>query len=227
MNVNPQRILITAGPTREPIDPVRYLGNRSSGRMGFALAEAFAAAGKKVTLISGPVQLKTPHGVERIDVETAAQMYDAVAAALADVDVAIFAAAVADFRPKKVAGQKIKKAGTDRDGDPVGADPLTLELERTVDILGSIRQPLGFSGTLVGFAAETENLEANARLKLERKACDLVVANDVSRTDIGFDSADNEVLLVFREGRVQALPMQSKRELAEKLVEIIVSLDER
>jgi len=226
VSVNLQRILITAGPTREPIDPVRYLGNRSSGRMGFALAEAFAAAGKKVTLISGPVPLRTPYGVERIDVETAAQMYGAVAAALADVEIAIFAAAVADFRPKKVAGQKIKKAGTDRDGDPAGVDSLTLELERTVDILGSVRTPLGVSGTLVGFAAETENLESNARLKLERKGCDLVVANDVSRTDIGFDSADNEVLLVFRDGRVQSLPMQSKRELAEQLVEIIISLDE-
>ncbi len=226
--MNAARILITAGPTREPIDPVRYLGNRSSGRMGFALAEAFAASGKKVTLISGPVQLKTPDGVERIDVETAQQMYGAVAASLADVEIAIFAAAVADFRPKKVAGQKIKKNGNedDRDGDLADLLSLTLELERTVDILGSVRQPLGFSGTLVGFAAETENLEENARAKLERKGCDLVIANDVSRTDIGFDSTYNEVLLVFRDGRVQSLPMQSKRELSATLVEIIFSLDE-
>ena len=213
-----QRILITAGPTREPIDPVRYLGNRSSGKMGFALAGAFAAAGHSVTLVSGPVALDVPHGVARIDVETAVEMYNAVAAELAEVDIAVFAAAVADFRPMKVAGEKIKKGG------PGEADLLCLELERTVDILGSVREPLGFRGVLVGFAAETENLEANARAKMERKGCDLVVANDVSRSDIGFDSSDNEVLLVLRDGTVEVLPMQSKRELAEELVEVILEL---
>jgi phosphopantothenoylcysteine decarboxylase/phosphopantothenate--cysteine ligase len=213
-----QRILITAGPTREPIDPVRYLGNRSSGRMGFALAEAFAKAGNAVTLVSGPVYLDTPDGVARVDVETAAEMFDAVAANLAEVDVAIFAAAVADFRPKRVAGEKIKKGG---EGE---ADLLTLRLERTMDILGSVRDPLGFGGTLVGFAAETENLQENARAKLQRKGCDLVIANDVSRSDIGFDSSDNEVLLVFRDGLVEALPMQSKTELARQLVEVILEL---
>ena len=212
------RILITAGPTREPIDPVRYLGNRSSGRMGFALAEAFAKAGNSVTLISGPVQLDTPDGVERIDVETAADMHEAAVANLDGMDIAIFSAAVADFRPKRVADEKIKKSGDGESG------LLTLELERTVDILGSVREPLGFDATLVGFAAETENLEANARAKLERKSCDLIVANDVSRSDIGFDSSDNEVLLVFRDGRVEALPMQSKRDLAGELVEMILDL---
>jgi phosphopantothenoylcysteine decarboxylase/phosphopantothenate--cysteine ligase len=218
--VSGKRILITAGPTREPIDPVRYLGNRSSGRMGFALAEAFAAAGNTVTLVSGPVNLDTPEGVERVDVETAAQMYEAVSVSLPAVEVAIFAAAVADFRPRQIADTKIKK------GSEAESQLLTLKLERTVDILGSVRDPLGFEGTLVGFAAETENLEGNARAKLQRKDCDLVVANDVSRHDIGFDSNDNEVLLVFRDGRIETLPLQSKRDLAEELVEMIVGLDD-
>ena len=199
---------------------MRYLGNRSSGRMGFALAEAFAKAGNSVTLVSGPVQLATPDGVERIDVETAAEMYDAVAAHLSAVDIAIFAAAVADFRPRKVAEQKIKKGG----GAGGGPDSLTLDLERTADILGSARDLLEFKGTLVGFAAETENIEANACTKLESKGCDLVIANDVSRRDIGFDSTDNEVLLVFRDGRAEARPMQSKQELAASLVEVILEL---
>ncbi len=216
-----QRVLITAGPTREAIDPVRYLGNRSSGKMGFALAEAFVAAGDEVTLISGPVHLDTPDGVTRIDVESAAEMHAAVVENIASADIAVFAAAVADFRPTQAAEQKIKKS--DRSGDSEVL--LTLELERTVDILGSVRGAMGFSGTLVGFAAETENLAANARAKLARKGCDLVVANDVSRRDIGFDSSDNEVLLVFRDGREEALPLQAKRELADELVKVIGSVN--
>jgi len=211
------RVLITAGPTREAVDPVRYLGNRSSGKMGFALAEAFLAAGNEVILISGPVHLDTPAGVMRIDVESAAEMHAAVVENIGDVDIAVFAAAVADFRPAQKAGQKIKKDG--RSGDR--GSLMTLELERTVDILGSVREAMGFSGTLVGFAAETENLAQNARAKLERKGCDLVVANDVSRRDIGFDSGDNEVLLVFRDGREQSMPLQSKRNLADELVGVI------
>ncbi len=216
----PARVLITAGPTREAIDPVRYLGNRSSGKMGFALAGAFAAAGNEVTLISGPVHLDTPDGVSRIDVESAAEMHAAVVENIAAKDIAVFAAAVADFRPTRAAGQKIKKGDSSDDREAL----LTLQLEPTVDILGSVRGTMNFPGTLVGFAAETENLAENARGKLDRKGCDLVVANDVSRRDIGFDSGDNEVLLVFRDGRQQALPLQSKRELADELVKVIRSI---
>lgn len=190
--------------------------------MGFALAEAFVAAGNSVTLISGPVQIGTPAGVRRIDVETAGEMYRAARECLSDVDIAIFAAAVADFRPRQIAEQKIKKGGADDE-----KASLTLELERTVDILASVREPFGFDGTLVGFAAETENLEANAFRKLQRKGCDLVIGNDVSRRDIGFDSSDNEVLLVFGDGTVEALPKQSKRELAATLVGLILDLEDR
>jgi phosphopantothenoylcysteine decarboxylase/phosphopantothenate--cysteine ligase len=211
------RVLITAGPTHEPIDPVRYLGNRSSGKMGFALAEAFAAAGAEVCLVAGPVALPAPTGVERVDVESAADMHAAVTATIGECDIAIFAAAVADFRPVEVSLQKIKKKG-EGDAAPV------IELERTVDILGSVRGEMGFAGCLVGFAAETEDLEVNARAKLERKGCDLVVANDVSGREIGIGADDNEVLLLFRDGRRSALPRQSKSSLAEKLVEIILAL---
>lgn len=181
------KILITAGPTREPIDPVRYLTNRSSGKMGYALAAAAAHAGHRVLLISGPTSLDVPEGIDFLPVETAEEMFQAVANYLPKMDAAIFAAAVADYTPAAPAIQKIKKSG----------DILTLEFVKTKDILGSARGELGFTGFLVGFAAETENLEANARAKLEKKGCDLVIANDVSRSDIGFDSHENEALLVF------------------------------
>ena len=154
-------VLITAGPTREALDPVRYLTNRSSGRMGYALAQAAAEAGHAVRLVSGPVTLSPPLGVETIGVESAAQMADAVQAALPWADAAIFSAAVADYRPATASAEKIKKS----------AERLVLELEKTTDILGSTRTPWGFRGVLVGFAAE----------KLHRKGCDMLVANDVSR----------------------------------------------
>lgn len=203
--------LITAGPTREALDPVRYLSNRSSGRTGFAIAEAAAAAGNTVTLIAGPVALETPTDVHRIDVTSAQEMFDAVKAALPMAHVAVFSAAVADYRPAQVAPQKIKKT----------AAALTLTLERTPDILGSVRNEFGWLGYLVGFAAETEDLVRNAREKLERKGCDLMVANDVSQTGIGFDAGENEVTLLFRGGEVLALPRQSKRALAAQLAQII------
>ena len=179
-------ILVTAGPTREPIDPVRFLSNRSSGKMGYALAAAFAHAGHTVLLVSGPTALDVPDHVDFLPVETAAEMHQAVARHLGRMELAVFAAAVADYTPRQVAPAKLKKS----------ADSLTLELVRTTDILGSARVSLGFTGTLVGFAAETDNLEANARDKLTRKGCDLVIANDVSQPGIGFDSDHNEVVLV-------------------------------
>lgn len=180
-------ILITAGPTREPIDPVRYITNRSSGKMGYAIAEAAAEAGHRVILISGPTSIDVPDGVDFIPVESAQDMYEAVEKWITKADVAIFAAAVADYRPATFAEQKIKKTG----------DTMTIEMVKNPDILGSTREVFGFTGTLIGFAAETQTVEENARGKLQRKGCDLVVANDVSRKDIGFDSNENEILLVY------------------------------
>lgn len=218
MTTAPRHFLVTAGPTREAVDPVRFLSNRSSGKMGFALAQAAAEAGHRVTLIAGPVALPTPPGVTRIDVESADDMFQAVASVLAQasppVSVAILAAAVADYRPATVATQKIKKH----------AGRLTLELERTRDILGSMRTPLGFTGVLVGFAAETENVLAHAREKLERKGCNLIVANDVSQPGIGFDASDNEVTLVFPGGAPRPLPRGSKLEIARELVRVIATM---
>lgn len=201
------KVLITAGPTHEPIDPVRYLTNRSSGKMGYALAGAFAEAGHHALLISGPSNLDVPPGIDFVPVETAAEMHEAVRHHLDRMDAAVFAAAVADYRPASVAEGKIKKDG----------DTLTLELVRNPDILGDARGTMGFKGILVGFAAETSDLERNARDKLRRKHCDLVVANDVSKPGIGFDSDRNEILLVFPEQTV-ALPEDEKHHLARRLV---------
>lgn len=207
------RVLVTAGPTREALDPVRYLTNRSSGKMGYAMADAFARAGHSVLLISGPTQLDVPEGVDFLPIETAEEMFDAVKRYIGKMDAAVFAAAVADYRPAVVSDQKIKKTG----------ETLTLELVRTPDILGSVRGEFGFTGTLVGFAAETQNLQANAREKLKKKGCDLVIANDVSKPGIGFDSDRNEVLLVFPE-HVEALPEDEKHHLAPRLVREIEAI---
>lgn len=203
--------LITAGPTREALDPVRFLSNRSSGKMGYALAEAALAAGHQVTLVSGPVALPRPATATFLPVESAQQMWDTVRQVVTTqpIAIAIHCAAVADYRPRFAAAQKIKK----------NADTLTLELEKTPDILGSMRHVFGFSGILVGFAAETENLVANAQSKLQRKGCDLIIANDVSRTDIGFDSSDNEVLLCHADGYTEPLPKMTKHALAESIVQ--------
>jgi phosphopantothenoylcysteine synthetase/decarboxylase len=206
-------ILITAGPTREPIDPVRYLSNRSSGQMGYALAEAALAARHQVTLISGPVHLPAPKGARLIQVETARQMFDAVRSAITGSDIALFAAAVADYRPVISATQKIKK----------NTAPLSLNLEPTEDILGSARAPFGFTGYLVGFAAETEHLLAHAQSKLKNKACDLIIANDVSLPGIGFDSPENAVTLCFASGETLSLPRQSKQTLATILIDTITT----
>lgn len=208
------RFLITAGPTREPIDPVRFLSNRSSGRMGYALAEAAQEAGHEVLLISGPVGIPAPQGVALVKIETAREMYAAVEGRLGGCDAAIFSAAVADYRPVQVAAEKMKKS----------AEKLTLELERTEDILGSARGVFGFRGILVGFAAETENLLAHAQEKLVRKGCDLIVANDVSQEGIGFDSGENEVTLCLPGGRILSLPRQSKTALARELIAHITQL---
>lgn len=207
------KVLITAGPTVESIDPVRYLTNRSSGKMGYALAAAAAKRGHSVLLISGPTSLDIPEGVDFLPIESAADMYQAVASQIGGQDIAIFAAAVADYTPVTVSDQKIKKSG----------EEMVITLKRTKDILGSARAEMGFQGTLVGFAAETENVLENARGKCLRKGCDLVIANDVSRPDIGFDSSENEVTLVYPD-RSEALPRDRKEHLAFHLIETIEDL---
>ena len=202
------KFLITAGPTREALDPVRYLTNRSSGRMGYALAGAARHEGHEVLLISGPTTLDVPAGVDFVQVESAQQMYEAVRDLIGGVDVAILCAAVADYRPVAMAEQKIKK----------NADRMTIELERTPDILGSMRSTFGFTGKLIGFAAETQDVEAYAREKLHRKQCDMIVANDVSRSDIGFDSRENGVMLVMA-GRTIPLAKDTKDQIAMRIIE--------
>jgi len=211
-----EHVLISAGPTYEAIDPVRGLTNRSSGRMGYALAEAAAGRGARVTLISGPVALTPPRLVDIINVRSAAEMYSAVMDRLDTATMVIMAAAVADFRPVTTADQKIKKAG---DGG------LTLELERTEDILAAVGRSK--SGRIVvGFAAETENVLDNARKKLLEKNADLIVSNDVSRADAGFDVDTNRVALVTR-AQVEELPVLSKREAADRILDAAMKVKPR
>jgi phosphopantothenoylcysteine decarboxylase/phosphopantothenate--cysteine ligase len=208
-----RRVLVTAGPTHEPIDPVRFLGNRSSGRMGFALAAEAARRGAAVTLVAGPVQLATPPGrVERIDVLTAAEMERAVRESAPGADLVIMAAAVADFRPRHEAAEKIKKEG----GVP------TLDLEPTPDILSELRA-IAPRAVAVGFAAETRDLAANARAKLARKGVDFLVANDVSRHDIAFGSEANEVTVFRPAGEPLFLSRRPKGELAADLLDLFSS----
>lgn len=202
-----KRVVITAGPTREALDPVRYLSNHSSGKMGYALAEAAAEAGAKTFLISGPTQLPTPARVTRIDVVTANDMLAAAQQYAQDADVFIGAAAVADYRPQAIATQKIKKTNDDN---------LTLTLVKNPDIIATIAQ-MPNRPLMVGFAAESENLVEYARAKLIRKNLDLVVANNISEAGIGFNSDDNAVTLVDHQGET-ALNTQSKRVLARELV---------
>jgi phosphopantothenoylcysteine decarboxylase/phosphopantothenate--cysteine ligase len=203
------RFLITAGPTREPIDPVRYLSNRSSGKMGYAIADAAIDAGHEVILISAPVNLDPARGVELISASTSDEMFDAVHERLRDCDVLVMCAAVADYKPKQVSKMKIKK----RDAN------LSLELIPTRDILASLpKQDRQF--LVVGFAAETENVEANAQQKLQEKNCDIVVANDVSRADSGMESDENEVAILFRGGEKKKISRASKRIVARELIKI-------
>ena len=202
-----RHVLINAGPTREAIDPVRYISNHSSGKMGFALAEAAAEAGARVTLVAGPVNLPTPARVQRVDVVSAQQMLDACLAAL-PADLFIASAAVADYRPDACADQKLKKT-------PGSDDGMTLTLVRNPDILASHSERPGFC---VGFAAETQDLLGYARDKLQRKNLDLIIANDVSQSGIGFNSDDNAVTLIDRDLTSTHLPQASKQKLARDLI---------
>jgi len=205
-------VLITAGPTQEPLDPVRYISNRSSGKMGYALAEAAAERGARVILISGPVNLAPPRGVEVIPVRTAIEMRDAVFAHLGPASIVVKAAAVADFHVSKVPDQKMKKT----------AARISLELDPTPDILAELGRNKG-DRLLIGFAAETQNLQQEARRKLESKNCDLVVGNMVG-TDVGFETDDNEVLLTLTTGENIALPRAPKREIAGRIFDEALKL---
>jgi phosphopantothenoylcysteine decarboxylase/phosphopantothenate--cysteine ligase len=208
-----ETVLVTAGPTQEPIDPVRYISNRSSGKMGYALAAAAAGRGARVVLVSGPVALEEPRGVETVRVETAAQMREAVLARLAESTILIKAAAVADYFVPHPPEQKMKKTG----------GPVELALAPTPDILAEAGRLKG-ERVLVGFAAETENLVEEARRKLAAKNCDMVVANRVGTAGTGFGAEENEVVLVLCTGETIELPRASKREIAERILDAVLKL---
>ncbi len=192
------RFLITAGPTREPIDPIRYLSNRSSGKMGYAIAEAALQAGHDVTLISGPVNLDPPHGGRFISISTGDEMFDAVDRHLGDCDVLVMCAAVADYKPKNISPGKIKKRDTN----------FSLELIPTRDILGSLSKQ-------------------DAQRKLRDKNCDIIVANDVSRANSGMESDENEVTILFRNGEKEKISRAPKQIIARKLVKIVANMREK
>ena len=208
-----KRVVITAGPTHEPIDPVRYLSNASSGKMGYALAQAAAAHGAEVTLVSGPVSQPKPTGAKLVGVTTAAEMLAATQEAFESADAAILAAAVSDYRPAKSSDHKLKKA----------AEPLeALELVENEDILATISATRG-GRVVIGFAAETNDVIDNARKKLERKGCDLIVANDVSRADSTF-GADTDLVTLVGDKYEEELPLMSKPEVAEAIIERLVTM---
>jgi phosphopantothenoylcysteine decarboxylase/phosphopantothenate--cysteine ligase len=208
-----ETVLITAGPTCEDLDPVRYITNRSSGKMGYAVAEAAALRGAKVILVSGPTNLEVPAGVERIDVRTARDMHHAVVDHIAGSSIAIFAAAVADYRPTEQHAEKIKKDNA----------PLTISLEPTSDILAEVAKNKG-QKIIVGFAAETDRVAENARKKLSAKNADLIVANDVTAEGAGFDQDTNVVTLFSSDGRDLALPKMSKSEVAQRILDEVLRL---
>jgi phosphopantothenoylcysteine decarboxylase/phosphopantothenate--cysteine ligase len=208
-----ETVLITAGPTQEPLDPVRYISNRSSGKMGYALAEAAAARGARVILISGPVHLAPPRGVEVIPVRTAAEMRQKVLDNLAPAGIVVKAAAVADFHLNKVPEQKVKKT----------AARMSLELDPTPDILAELGRKKG-DRLLIGFAAETQNLQQESRRKLESKNCDMIVGNLVGGNETGFESDENEVVLALSTGDLISLPRAPKREIADRIFDEALKL---
>ena len=209
-NLAGRRIVVSAGGTREPIDPVRVIGNRSSGKMGYAIAEAARDRGADVVLVSAPTALNPPVGMEVVQVETTIQMRDAIVNATAKADAVIMAAAPADFRPVATAESKIKRK----------VETITLELVENPDILGAVKSDL----IRVGFAAESENVVENATDKLKRKNLDLIAANDITATDSGFDVDTNKVVLIDREGNVEDLPLLSKAEVAHRILNKVAEL---
>jgi phosphopantothenoylcysteine decarboxylase/phosphopantothenate--cysteine ligase len=206
------KFVVTAGPTQEPIDPIRYLTNRSSGRMGYAIAEAALEAGHAVTLISGRVTLPVPDRATVIPVVSSEDMYRAVSEHAPDSDVLVMCGAVADYRPATYSERKIKKQN----------GPLTLELVPTRDILSSL--PRDRKYLVIGFAAETNDLEKHAWKKLQDKNLDAIVANDVSRSDVGMESAENEVIILFRDGKTKTIERDLKKNIARELVKIISNM---
>jgi phosphopantothenoylcysteine decarboxylase/phosphopantothenate--cysteine ligase len=203
------RFVITAGPTREPIDPVRYLSNRSSGKMGYAIAEAAIEAGHDVVLISGPVSLDPPHGVQLISISTADEMHDAVHRHILECDVLVMCAAIADYKPAKASARKIKKS----------EKHWSLDLVPTRDILASFsKRDRPF--LIVGFAAETNDVEENAKKKLRAKNCDIIVANDLSDPNCGMESDENEVIIFFENGAPKKISRAPKKNIARELVNI-------
>lgn len=213
-DLDAETVLITAGPTQEPLDPVRYISNRSSGKMGYALAEAAAARGARVVLVSGPVHLAPPRGgVDLIQVRTAAEMRAQVMEHLGPATIVIKAAAVADFHLSRVPDQKVKKT----------AARISLELDPTPDILAEVGRKKG-DRLLIGFAAETQNLPQEARRKLESKNCDMVVGNLVGATDLGFESDENEVILALSTGATIPLARAPKREIADRIFDEVLRL---
>ncbi len=211
------RVLISAGGTREPIDPVRFIGNRSSGRMGLALAERAASRGAEVTLVAANVSLPAPPGVRRVDVETAAELGGALAREFHSTDVLVMAAAPADFRPAQPAGTKIHRERP---------DGLELDLEPTEDILAGLSARRREDQTIIGFAAETDAGVERARVKLARKGADAIVLNDVSRAEIGFESSENEVIVVERDGE-HHVPLASKEQIADAILDSVEALRAR
>lgn len=205
-----RHVVVSAGPTHEPIDPVRFVGNRSTGKMGFAIAEAARDRGARVTLVAGPVALESPWGVHRIDVATVEQMLIALEQATADADAIIMAAAPADFRPANPADHKLKKAD--------GQQGLTVELVQNPDIIAT----LAGGGVRVGFAAETRNLAAYAKQKLPAKRLDFIVANDVSAAGSGFGTETNEVIIIHSDGRTEELPLMSKHAVGHAILDRIL-----
>ncbi len=211
-----EHVLLTAGPTVEDLDPVRFITNRSSGKMGYAMAEAARDRGGRVTLVSGPTKLQAPTGVETINVRSTREMYEAVLGRLADTTIFIGSAAVADFRPANRAEHKIKKQGRAN---------ITIELEPTEDIIASVAADPNRNGRIVaGFAAESQTLLEYADKKLREKGLDLIVANDISRSDAGFDVETNAATILKRDGSRVELPLQTKRELADRVLDEILKL---
>jgi len=207
-----KHIVVTAGGTQEPIDPVRYISNRSSGKMGYATAEAARDRGATVLLITAPTSLPEPAGIEVVHIGTATEMKEAVTKATTETDALIMVAAVADYQPKSAAEEKIKK-------EAAGAG-LTLELIKTPDVLAEVKGNF----LRVGFAAESEDVIANARQKLEKKQLDIIVANDITDVSSGFGVDTNKVTLISRDGKVDSLPLLTKREVADKILDRVVSI---
>lgn len=210
--VKGKHVLITAGPTHEPIDPVRFIGNRSSGKMGVAIAEELSVSGAQVTLVCGPSNVKSSDSISRVNVQTAQEMFDEVMRLQQDSDILIMSAAVADYRPKLVAGQKIKKK----------EQTLSIELEPTQDILASLGKVKRENQVLVGFALETENGEENAKLKLKKKNCDLLVLNSLQDAGAGFGHDTNKVSILDRHNNIATFELKSKAAVAKDILQAII-----